>query len=75
MFWQFPDHQSRCRFVSGGEAEDVEVRLGLEGLLLGWPEATDRKSKSTRRRAQVVEPGPTLRTIRSFPHWQKQGLW
>lgn len=53
----------------------MDVRQGLAGLLLDWPGTMDRKSKSPRRQVQVVEPGPKLKTIRSFPHRQEQGLW
>lgn len=70
-FGSSQDHQSRCRFALCGEAEDTEVRQGLPSLLLNGLASTGRKSKSTRRRAQAVEPGPKLRTIRSLPHQQK----
>lgn len=68
FFGSLQDHQSRYSFALCGEAEAAEVAQGLAGLLLDWPKSMDRKPKSTRRRVQVVEPGPKLKTIRSFPH-------
>lgn len=73
FFGSFQDHQSRYSFALYGEAEAVEIAQGLAGLLLDWPESMDRKPKSTRRRVQVVEPGPKLKTIRSFPHRLSKG--